>query len=729
MIKSVSGKFTKLIKGGASAKWGLYTFSPSRVETKKETYLVYCKIQPLPNLYTEYDVQLKESTSRNFTSKSFELISYEKNKSKKQDIFAFLKKQKLNKVTINYLKNIYENDQDQFYKDVKSNKKSLVDSISENDLKIIKNNLSFLEEEKIAIENDLYPFLEQIKKNKDLRDVSIFDFFKLNDPYLYFIYNRKVKFEDVQKLADVLEYSRDSINRKLFLLVVSLRNLENTREFSNDSLFRNKYVRNELNKLILISDEEYSDLLIYGANKEVIKWFNDKSGLYLSLVEIWEKEDFIAKKLISIKNSKKTKFTLNNYLIDKLDEDQIEAFHSCLKNNVTVVSGMPGSGKTFLIKTLAETFDENDLKNEKDYVILAPTGRAASNISIKTNHNSKTIHSFLKINDDDGELFFDYDAFDSIKILIIDEFSMVNLNIFFKLMLVLNKLEKIILIGDSHQLPSIGVGNLLADIIKSKQFPVNYLTKTHRSEFVEIFNHFKAVIEPNEIPFIDQKIVEFKNTDHTFLLENLKDLYLSKIDEYGVDNVVVLCPMYRSLNGINKINEIIQDSYNPNSELLATKKDGNSEIKFKINDKVIQVENRYEDNVFNGDMGYLRGVSCETNPKTGVAKKRFLVEFESLNGELRKVLYTETELKTQLNLAYSISVHKFQGSEIDCVIMPFIDEFSLMLNQKLIYTAVSRPKKNLSLIGDSNYYLTTINYQKQFSEETTTNFYYLLANE
>ena len=373
-------------------------------------------------------------------------------------------------------------------------------------------------------------------------------------------------------------------------------------------------------------------------------------------------------------------------------DKQIEAIENALKEPISIITGGPGTGKSTVIKGIVEAyaslFKKEDLIKEKIY-LLAPTGRASKRLKEVTNHNNaSTIHKFLGYQ---GNGFFSMLVDNTInaKLVIIDEFSMVDINlasVFFKC---ISPLTKLVIVGDVDQLPAVGCGDVLRDLIESKEITTTRLNKIHRqaadSTIISLAHEINeghlpySVIEKqpdrNFIPCEDEKIIEFISTVVKQGLEKNMDI---------VKDIQVLVPMYKGIIGIDSINYKLQDEFNKtDDEIIYNGK------RFRKNDKVIQLVNRQEKQVMNGDIGYIRAIN-----KDNGTFKSIDVQFD-----FGSVHYEKDDLE-DLNLAYAISIHKSQGSEFGLVIVPFSFKYWIMLKRKLIYTAITRAKKYLIMLGN-----------------------------
>ena len=327
--------------------------------------------------------------------------------------------------------------------------------------------------------------------------------------------------------------------------------------------------------------------------------------------------------------------------------------------------------------------------------LLAPTGKAATQISLKTGLGARTIHSFLKYN----KISFDVNEKNpsDAEIIIIDEFSMINVFNFYSILVATPKLKKLILIGDKNQLPSIGAGYLLNDLITSKQFLVSTLNKIYRqSEGSNIIKN-ALMINENQMPQFNNpetKMFEVHDPNQAYLLTKK---YLSQYlkTHQNLVRQQILIPMYAGEAGIDNINLLVQKLVNQKQTLLFKTKTNH----FYFNDKVIQLENDTDKNVFNGEIGYIKSVFFN---------ERDEVETIEIKFDNRLIDYTLTEFNQAIKLAYAISIHKFQGSECDDVLIIFLNEHSRMLTKKLFYTAYTRAIKSVLLISNSDLIKKTV---------------------
>lgn len=388
-----------------------------------------------------------------------------------------------------------------------------------------------------------------------------------------------------------------------------------------------------------------------------------------------------------------------NELQVKYDSKQKDAISSFFKNGISIIVGGPGTGKTTIVKTMANMFKAYFPFN--NLIAIAPTGRAAKRISEICDCEAKTIHSLLRWNLETNTFVYDEDNPVVYDAIIIDEFSMVDANLFASLLKACKYVKKICIIGDDNQLPSIRPGFVLRDLIESNKFMVSKLTYNYRqSEGNEIIDLANSIIDDTvdlskyhkDIEFIDMKKRHF---DLVSLIQ--KDVE----NGYEFDDIQVLAPMYRGDFGIDKLNITLQNAFNPDHG-QPSKNVG--KYTYRVSDKILQLKNRPNDDVYNGDIGYLTEIDFD--------EKCFVINYNDVY-----VFYKFDDL-IDISLAYAISVHKSQGSEYRAVYFVFTRSNIHMLNKNLIYTAISRAKNKLVLIGEESVFVEGI-HQMMRNRHTT----------
>lgn len=370
-----------------------------------------------------------------------------------------------------------------------------------------------------------------------------------------------------------------------------------------------------------------------------------------------------------------------------LNEQQQEGVLACLQNKVTIITGGPGTGKTTLIKKLLMLLDLQRVK----YALAAPTGRAAKRITEGTGRPASTIHRLLDF--DVSTMAFRYNESHPLLVdyLIVDEASMIDVFLASALIKALPTSAHLVLIGDIDQLPSVGAGNFLHDMIASKKIATISLKHIFRQAQNSLIIINAHRINNGEFPTTEH---ENSRKDFIFIKEDnpenipmhLEAIYSKALRHYGIhkDDTIVLTPMHRGVAGTQKLNHDLQQLLNGNNGGPAV---GYAGAQFQVGDRVMQLRNNYDKNVFNGDIGVIESINAEDK----IVQVRF---FESL------VDYETSDLN-ELVHAYAISIHKSQGSEFSAVIIPVFMQHFMMLQRNLLYTAVTRAKKLCIIIGQS----------------------------
>ena len=364
------------------------------------------------------------------------------------------------------------------------------------------------------------------------------------------------------------------------------------------------------------------------------------------------------------------------------DEVQQAAINQAMESKIMVLTGGPGTGKTTTTQGIIEAFKARG----KQILLAAPTGRAAKRMTEATGMEAKTIHRLLEYNPMDGYKRNDENTLEG-DVLIVDECSMIDIMLFYNLMKAIPANMRLILVGDIDQLPSVGAGNVLRDIIDSRQIPVVRLTRIFRQAQSSRIVMNAHAINAGHFPNISNG----KQTDFFFikaedadsipgLIVSLVRDRLSRAYGYNPKEIQVLTPMQRGNTGAGNMNIELQSALNPNGDALTR-----GGYTFRRGDKVMQIRNNYDKNVFNGDIGYITAV--DTNERT------LSVVYDG-----RVVEYDVTELD-EITLAYAITIHKSQGSEFPIVVMPVTMKHYVMLQRNLIYTGITRAKKICVLVG------------------------------
>ena len=364
----------------------------------------------------------------------------------------------------------------------------------------------------------------------------------------------------------------------------------------------------------------------------------------------------------------------------RFEQSQLKAIDQGLRSQLTVVTGGPGTGKTTIIQAFVRFFGSKGLKVS----LAAPTGRAAKRMSEITGQEAKTIHRLLEYNPKEG-LFRrnERNPLDA-HVVVIDEASMLDLLLASSLLKAIRPSTSVILVGDVDQLPPVGPGNFLRDMIEAGRFPVQKLTRIFRQEEGGSIVDNAHRINGGEFPVFSRTSGEFyllEQENPSRVADMIVDLCSTRIPARysldGVSDIQVLSPMYKGDAGATNLNLRLQDALNPGGKRLG-------DMKFRIGDKVMQLRNNYEKMVFNGDLGRV----VDFDP----SGPRLTVQFDY------RVDYDRSELD-ELTLAYAVTVHKSQGSEFPGVVMPLLTQHYIMLYRNLLYTAVTRARRLVVLVG------------------------------
>jgi len=524
------------------------------------------------------------------------------------------------------------------------------------------------------------------------------------NPYALMDFVSSLDFKTVDKLATNLDIDRTSESRVaagiIYILSYYIKegNTCVEKELLTEYAVRmmkvdNGYIENAYNVLVM-------------KDKIVLEQVGEKTFVYRKSLYVAEKN--IAEHLKNLTCKPSNKFKLDKELDEVaenlnlvLSNTQIDAIKMCINSNLSVITGGPGTGKTTIIKCIIDILKRKNMS----YVLAAPTGRAAKRITETTGETAKTLHRMLEITkveegDVDAQVDFPIDVIDT-DVVIVDEASMIDVILMNNLIKGLKETTKLIIVGDADQLPSVGPGKVLKDIIESGIAHTIFLTEIYRqSEKSDIVLNAHNIKNGERVEFkkddTDMYFIETDSLEETVKeIESLVEYRLkNKYDEGILGDIQILTPIKKSSVGVYELNKVLQKvKLNPNDKMVHRK---SGDRTFYENDKIMQIINNYDKNweyngvqgtgIYNGDMGKIT--------KINTAEQYLSVEFD--DGRLTKYDFDELD---EIEHAYAITVHKSQGSEFNTVIIPLYICYEKLFNRNLIYTAMTRAKNLLVFVG------------------------------
>ncbi len=525
-----------------------------------------------------------------------------------------------------------------------------------------------------------------------------------------------VGFKMADQIAQAIGIPRNSLKRVKAGIVFSITN-----QIGQGHLYVLLDALKEEAQTLLELDAQECAALIKNAlhdlyNEEKIKLISTQNQHYITLTHYYFSEKSTAQKLLHLLqypphhtiNSNEVYQALrapNRQESISLNDDQQQGILACLQHKVTIITGGPGTGKTTLIKKLLSILDDHTLS----YKLAAPTGRAAKRITEGTGRFALTIHRLLEFDamsrgfsrNEQNALQLDY--------LIIDEASMIDIFLAHAILKAMPFTGHLILIGDVDQLPSVGAGNFLNDLIASGKIPTIRLKEIFRQAqdsmiIVNAHRVNQGEFPTSALPDSKKDFLFIKENDPNLVQNHLDELLLKRIPRSGISAVdaMVLVPMNRGIVGTQQINMHLQKVLNPLVD--ASKQISHGLYKYQMGDRVMQIRNNYDKNVFNGDTGIIEDIN--------ISDKIIFVKYYD-----RIVEYETSELD-ELVLAYAISIHKSQGSEYPAVIIPIFMQHFTLLQRNLIYTALTRAKKLCIIIGQPKALAMAIKNNKSLARTT-----------
>ncbi|MDD3831725.1 MAG: ATP-dependent RecD-like DNA helicase [Clostridia bacterium] len=520
-----------------------------------------------------------------------------------------------------------------------------------------------------------------------------------------------IGFITADRIAQSMGISIDSPFRIRASVIYCLRDSAEKTGNTYEKLSDLSYTAGQLLKLDLL--DQYSQLFDDIIGRLVldvtVRVFDNNDDKCIALSRFYNTEKAIASKLVALNHSNTTREDYQPLIEDfervnkiKFHLSQAQAVSSALKNGVTVITGGPGTGKTTIVNCICSIYASQGKKVE----LCAPTGRASKRLAQSTGLPAKTIHRLLGISSNGNTLNFTYNQYNNLPadVVIVDEVSMVDCMIMNSLLKSLANDTRLILVGDKDQLPSVGAGNVLADIIKSDVCDVKYLTHIFRQEQDSLIITNAHLINSCKMPIINNTnkdffIINKQSGEEVF--DEVCQLITNRLPQWTsvpANQIQLLGALKNGICGVNNCNTTLQKLLNPHT--LSKQEYKLGDTIFREGDKVMQIVNDYDmewtrigqfgviesgSGVFNGDIGYIKSI-------------------DKLNGSIKVVFDDDKEAEYlaldlyNLQLAYAITIHKSQGSEFDVIVVPIVSGPPTILNKNLLYTAVTRAKKVVVLV-------------------------------
>ena len=569
--------------------------------------------------------------------------------------YPFIEKHYLNKLKIDLKENIY--------------KPKFINKLTDLGLKRIKARTiwGYYRKDGLAAED----ILDQFKQNpyKTINEIKKLKFKNIDNLALKLAINKKDGIRIKAAIEEVLKISQEEGHSYLMRddLIIRLNKLLN-------SSLEWPYIKDDLKALakqekIVVDNKKIYIKFLYTAEEELSYQINQL---------INKNETSFSKKKIKesiAREEKKVEL--------KFAPKQKEAIKKALNNNLSVITGGPGTGKSEIIKSICSIYEN---KYKEHYIHLAsPTGKASNKLKDLTNITAKTIHRLLRYK---GKNFVEHYELPSPGILVIDEFSMTDLNLAYHLFIAINNNLKVVIVGDTDQLPSIGAGNILGDMISSEKIPTTTLTENFRQSEDGFIIPLANDITQGKLPELND------NSDFRYLSFSKEKVALNEVsnvfkrlpDTFNIFDIQVITPVNNGTLGVKNLNKVIKKAINPNL------KDVKSLDGFNTNDKVMVTKNHYEKEVYNGEFGQITDITSIDNTKAVRVK---------LKSNDEEVIFKRGELN-YLRHAYACTVHKSQGSEFEFLIMILSSSHKYMLRRNLFYTGITRTKKKLFLLSNEN---------------------------
>ena len=523
----------------------------------------------------------------------------------------------------------------------------------------------------------------------------------LKEDIYTFLTDIEISFDELDKIARNNGYELNDERRLQALTIHMMNDLT----FNNGDTYlyfdeMYEYIKKHTHNL---DEDTFEYILLKLSKLGKIKII--KNRYYLT--EFYEAENYIVDRIYNLNNLERRKLPKLEQKINELelisnityDESQREAITKALNNNLTIITGGPGTGKTTIIKCITDLLTGLCSVKPNQIALLAPTGRAARKLMETTNIPAYTIHKYLEWDKESNTFNKDEYSPNKEAYIIVDEASMIDTILMASLFKGTLLSAKYIFVGDYYQLPSVSQGQILKDFIDSNTLDVIKLNKLYRRTEDSYINTLAYEIKNRELnenflkKYDDYNFIPCSNDEIINVTKDIIQKALSK--GYTEKDIQVLAPMYKSANGIDALNKMLQTLMNPKNPRKNEITSG--EVIYREGDKILQLVNDPDNGISNGDLGYIESITTKNK------KNEIIINFDG-----NRVTYKPKDF-INITHGYAISVHKSQGGEFKMVIMPFSNSFKRMLYNKLIYTAVTRAKQALILIGDPNSFIYGVN--------------------
>ncbi|WP_338984244.1 AAA family ATPase [Spiroplasma endosymbiont of Diplazon laetatorius] len=712
-MNTYKGKISRFIYKGDNG-YAIAVFILFNNEKKSVTITGSIGLMKMGIVYeiTGEEVEDIKRNQKNFVVKSFSQVKH----FDRDGLIKYLSSPTFPTVGKKLAENIVDHFKDDVFKKILENKTELfkIQDMTEAKAEIIFDVVSskFADNKilDIFVENNLkMEFLNYLQR--EFEDINLIEQVLNEDFYNYANENKLQPFNEVDKVCLTFGMQEEDERRVSWF----------ASEFVKEILFKEGNTYTSLEELIKklrhqfnLSDGDLYKKLVYAKNEKILYFKNEK--IYTK--ESYEDEQYIAKELydLSIKSNfikreidfdknilEVEKFIASRHDVEtfKYNPEQVEAIRNFIDNDISIITGRPGTGKTTVITGIIKMYEL--VYNDTNFAITAPTGRAAGKIKDDSGYKTSTIHRLLQYSGNDV-----FEANESKPIyknlVVIDECSMIDNHLFASLLKGVKGIKKILLVGDVEQLPSVSYGNLYEDLINCDQFKVTRLVtnnrqKTNEGEVNSIIDLSNAIKneQVKEFDFDSTTNVDFIfSNEYQDVIKTLKDTY-SNLNPSGIEeqlnDIQIIAPMYKEKLGIDNINATIQNLVNPTTSRVYKRYDA----EFRVNDKVMYIENDPILELSNGDVGYIKELNF-VGEKLKTAKVVFNGrEIEMGNNSFQKI-----------KLNYACSIHKTQGSEYKNTILVLDGNnrvSNFVLNKKMLYTAITRAKQKLIIISDSNLFI------------------------